>query len=119
MAKAVHAHATRSHHTCGSKVKVGDILCLKMTVITVKGRGAEDAIKCVKIFNGAETCTVAFVPRYMLSVNQFMARFENGQMRIVRVLELYRNTTWSLVQRSLKKAINPGTMECKRLGRPL
>ena len=61
------------HQTCGSMAKVGDILQLKMMVITVEGRGVEDAVKCVKIFDGAETCTVAFVPQYLLSVNHFMA----------------------------------------------
>ena len=32
------------HHTCGSLVKVGDILSLKMMIITVKGRGVENAM---------------------------------------------------------------------------
>lgn len=58
----------------------------------MEGRGVEDAVKCVKIFDGAETCSVTFQPCYMFSDNNFMAQFENGQMPMVQVLELYQNS---------------------------
>jgi hypothetical protein len=50
------------HGECGRYVKVGDLLRLKRTVATVDGR-EEDAVKLVKISDGVEGCTVAFIPR--------------------------------------------------------
>jgi hypothetical protein len=53
------------HGECGWYVKVGDLLRLKKTVVTMDGRD-EDAVKLVKITKGVEGCTVAFIPCLIL-----------------------------------------------------
>ena len=50
------------HLICGESVMVGDILRLVECVITMKNK-TKIAIKCVKVMDGIDTCTVAFVPR--------------------------------------------------------
>ena len=50
------------HKTCGEHVVVNDVLRLVNCVVTINGR-AEEAVKLVKIADGSDTCTVAFVPR--------------------------------------------------------
>jgi hypothetical protein len=75
------------HKICGEAVKLGDILRLKNTVVTING-AAEEAVKLVKIDNGMETCTVAFIPRVL-------ARLPKVQMQIgktVQVVELYKDS---------------------------
>jgi hypothetical protein len=55
------------HNECGAHVKVGDLLRLKPTVVTVNGK-EEAAIKLNKINEeGVEGCTVAFLPRIVLN----------------------------------------------------
>ena len=53
-------------------------------VVTRNGE-LEDAIKCVRIIDGTDSCTAAFVPRSM--VND--VRLETALDSFVQVLELY------------------------------
>jgi hypothetical protein len=55
------------HEICGEYVRVGDVLRLKKTVVTIQGK-TEEAIKLNKITDGVEGCTVAFIPRLMIDV---------------------------------------------------
>jgi hypothetical protein len=55
------------HHGCGKHVKVGDLLCLKETLVTVDGM-SEHAVKLVKITDGVDGCTVAFIPRLFMQL---------------------------------------------------
>jgi hypothetical protein len=50
------------HAVCGDFVKVGDVLRLVPTIVEIRGR-PEPAIKLVKMVDGLEGCTVAFVPK--------------------------------------------------------
>jgi hypothetical protein len=54
------------HKACGLSVVVGDILRLKETVVTISGK-TEKAVKLVKIADGTEACTVAYLPRMVLN----------------------------------------------------
>jgi hypothetical protein len=54
-----------AHAECAAHVKVGDVLRLKETIVTIDNID-EFAIKCVKITDGIEGCTVAFVPKMLL-----------------------------------------------------
>jgi hypothetical protein len=73
------------HEKCGEHVVVGDILRLVKCIVTID-ETAEEAIKLVKIDGGAETCTVAFVPRayaQLLTVKERINKF-------VQVVEIYK-----------------------------
>ena len=72
------------HSCCGEYVKVGDLLRLVNCVVTMKGE-LQEAIKCVRIVDGTDSCTTAFVPRSMvktLNIDSELGCF-------VQVLELY------------------------------
>ena len=50
------------HSVCGQAIAVGDVLRLVGCIVQIDNI-TEDAIKCVKVIDGVDTCTVAFVPR--------------------------------------------------------
>ena len=50
------------HACCSKSVAVGNVLCLLKTVVMIDGHDKE-AMKYVKVVNGANACTVGFVPR--------------------------------------------------------
>ena len=56
-----------THAVCGEHVKINDILRLKECIVEVNNT-LEPAIKLVKIAEGSETCTVAFIPRIYYSL---------------------------------------------------
>jgi hypothetical protein len=76
------------HAVCGDHVRVGDVLRLVETVVTVDGH-LEDAVKLVKITDGGEGCTVAFIPR--LQINLPIVRRNINKFCVVK--ELYKNST--------------------------
>ena len=49
------------HAICGEHVEPGDVLRLVKTVVECN-RVPEEAIKCIKVVNGVDNCTVSFVP---------------------------------------------------------
>jgi hypothetical protein len=69
------------HQCCGAHVRLGDLVRLRRTVVTVTRSGVardEDAIKIVRIEDGIESCTVGFIsrvqmqaPKVVQSVNKF------------------------------------------------
>jgi hypothetical protein len=66
------------HSCCGDFLKVGDLLRLQKCVMTTNGK-LHDAIKCVHIIDGADSCTAAFVPRSMVkNVIHFLWYFDSG-----------------------------------------
>lgn len=77
-----------SHVCCGKEVKKGDVLRLVKTVVTVSNR-PEDAIKLVKIIDGADCCTVAFVPRVWTP----LPRVQRNINKFVMVQEMYHEST--------------------------
>jgi hypothetical protein len=75
------------HEKCGEHVVVGDILRLVQCIVTIHGN-AEEAIKLVKIDDGSETCTVAFVPRDYAHLPRVKERIN----KIVQVVEIYKDS---------------------------
>jgi hypothetical protein len=75
------------HSVCGCSVRVGDVLRLIGTTVTVDGR-LEGAVKLVKIVSdGVEGCVVAYIPRAQLDTPTVL-RNVNG---FCMVKELYQN----------------------------
>ena len=57
------------HACCGDEVTIGTILRLVKCTVSVNGT-IEEAVKCVKVTNGIDGCTVAlaFVPRVLANL---------------------------------------------------
>jgi hypothetical protein len=72
------------HRVCGETVCVGDLLRLMPTIVEIKGV-PEPAIKLVKIVDGSDGCTVAFVPRVQASLPKIVSNL--NQFCVVK--ELY------------------------------
>ena len=75
------------HETCGMTVKQGDVLRLVQSVVEINGV-VEPAVKCVKVVNGIDACTVAFVPR----IYQKQPKVQDHLNKFVTVLELYADS---------------------------
>lgn len=86
------------HAVCGDSVEAGDILRLVPCLVTV-GSETEPAIKCVKVVEGIDTCTVAFIPRVQSTLTRVQAHLN----RFVQVSELYENSD-SAYKRSKSKS---------------
>lgn len=76
------------HEVCGVHVKAGDVLRLKMTVVDGPSGEPEEAIKCVKIHDGSELCTVAFIPRIAARQNKVTSNVG----RFVQVVRVYKDS---------------------------
>ena len=73
-----------AHDVCGEHVAVGDALCLVRCIIAHNDVD-EVAIKCVKIIDGVDTCTVAYVPRILMQLPKVQAHIN----KFVQVSELH------------------------------
>jgi hypothetical protein len=78
------------HECCGSQVTVGDIVRLKKTLVDLD-HGTEEAVACILVRRGRETCTVAYVPRALLHW-QSIAEHINKHAQIVEMYVMSRNT---------------------------
>jgi hypothetical protein len=105
------------HAECGKYVNKNDTLRLVSCLVEVPGGGggseliSELSIKLVKIEDGIETCTVAFVPKAYAS----MPSIRNGINKFVTVLELYADSPSAYKQRLSEK--NQGMGSCRFLER--
>jgi hypothetical protein len=86
------------HTVCGETVEVGDVLRLVKTVVTVKGV-AEEAVKCVRITDGVDSCTVAFVPRNLHNLEIVKKNINN----FVIVKEVYADSDNTYKKRKASK----------------
>jgi hypothetical protein len=75
------------HSCCGQHVSEGDLLRLVRCVVTINGV-PEQAVKLVKVTDGADSCTVAYIPREELRNPKIEASINN----FCQVLELYHNS---------------------------
>ena len=71
------------HKTCGMTVMQGDVLRLVQLVVEINGV-VEPAVKCVKVVNGVDACTVAFVPR----IYQKQAKVQDQQFFYKRMKDV-------------------------------
>lgn len=94
-----------AHQCCGKEVKKGDILRLVKTVVTVN-MAPEEAIKLVRIIDGVDGCTVAFVPRVWTNLNMVKRNIN----KFVVVQELYEHS--SNVSKRMKSKRNLGVAGC-------
>jgi hypothetical protein len=78
------------HECCGSQVTVGDIVRLKKTLVDLD-HGTEEAVACILVRRGRETCTVAYVPRALLHWPS-IAEHINKHAQIVEMYVMSRNT---------------------------
>lgn len=76
------------HKICGEYVKEDDLLRLVKCVVEVKKDQVEEAVKLVKIADGAESCTVAFVPRVFANDPKVIRNIG----KYVQVIELYQDS---------------------------
>lgn len=97
------------HSCCGESLCADDTLRLVKCVVEVDGR-PEEAIKCVRISEGSDGCTVAFLPKYMLNIKKLMAKFDKQEDPIVQVVELY--ATSDSTQKRQKSYANFGMAAC-------
>jgi hypothetical protein len=86
------------HTMCGDHVKVGDVLRLVKTVVTINGH-LEDAIKLIKIIDGADACTVAFIPRLQVRLPIVLRNINHFCV----VKELYSQSTNSYKRQKLHR----------------
>jgi hypothetical protein len=93
------------HSCCGDFLKVEDLLRLQKCVVTINGQ-INDAIKRVRIIDGTDSCTAAFVPRSMVK----SIKIETNLDTFVQVLELYDNSENSHKRR--KSHQNKGMAGC-------
>jgi hypothetical protein len=75
------------HSICGKHVAVNDILRLVSCVVTTHGN-EEEAVKLVKLADGADSCTVGFVPRVFAKSPKVKANLK----KFVQVVELYSDS---------------------------
>ena len=93
------------HSVCGQAIAVGDVLRLVGCVVQIDNI-TEDAIKCVKVIDGVDTCTVAFVPRVIARtrhVSQHLNKF-------IQVVKLYKDSPNSYKRSKLHQ--NKGIAAC-------
>jgi hypothetical protein len=93
------------HEVCGRNVKPGDLLRLVRTVVCVRGNNV-DALKCVRVMDGVDGCTVAFVPKHFLK----MQLVQDNINKFVYVKEMYR-LSHNLYKRE-KSSMNFGMASC-------
>jgi hypothetical protein len=93
------------HSCCGSQVTIGDVVRLKKTVIECDS-GAEEAICCILVRRGRETCTIGFVPRPLLGWQPIVDHL-NRHAQVVEMYVTSRNT-----QKRRKNHLNCGVAGC-------
>jgi hypothetical protein len=72
------------HECCGKEVEPGDVLRLVPTSVSIDGV-IEDAVKCVLVIQGNDTCTVGFVPRVIANTEMV----KEHHYLFVQVKEVY------------------------------
>jgi hypothetical protein len=97
------------HPCCGKFVNKNDTLRLVSCLVDIPDVGIELSIKLVKIEDGTETCTVAFVPK----AYAIMPSIQAGINKFVTVLELYADSPSAYKQRLSEK--NQGMGSCRFL----
>jgi hypothetical protein len=72
------------HSVCGNHLEKGDLVRLIPVVLDIEGR-LENAVKCVKIAGGTETCTVGFIPRVSVGSQKVKAHYG----KCAQILDVY------------------------------
>eukprot|EP00977_Amphora_coffeiformis_P013799 scaffold3718_cov131-Amphora_coffeaeformis.AAC.1 len=72
------------HETCGEDVGIGEVLRLVPCVVSVDG-SIEEAVKCVKVEDGKDSCTVVYVPWVIAK----LPVVQDHLNKFVQVVQLY------------------------------
>jgi hypothetical protein len=75
------------HEFCGAHLQIGDVVRLVGTVVTVSDE-IEEAIKIVRIMDGADGCTVGFIPRVQAS----LPKMQRAINRFAIVQDIYNTS---------------------------
>ena len=94
------------HTCCGDHVVVGDLIRLVKCLVSINGGEVEESIKCVRIFQGTDTCTIGFIPRSVANSDKVKA--ELGCF--MQVIELYDDSSSNYKRR--KSDFNKGMAAC-------
>jgi hypothetical protein len=94
-----------THSCCGDHLKVGDLLRLVKCVVTIDDE-IEEAIKCVRIEDGTDMCTVGFLPRSRLRCEKIVSQIGG----FAQVLEIYDES--ESPQKRRKSYSNKGMAAC-------
>lgn len=94
-----------AHRCCGREVKKGNVLRLVKTCVTIN-MAPEEAIKCVRIVDGVDSCTVAYIPRVWGN----LPRVKRNIDKFVVVQELYAES--ANVSKRMKSKKNMGVAGC-------
>ena len=98
------------HETCGDNMEVGDVSHLVECVISCNGVN-KIAMKCVKVMDGQDTCTIAFLPRVLASLpkaqqhlNEFVQASElcNNSKNTCKRAKSHANHRMALVEMPLE-----------------
>jgi hypothetical protein len=81
---STNGHSSHIHEVCGEH----DLLRLVPMVVTIDGK-TQEAIKLVHLMDGADWCTVAFIPRILMDLLQVQQNIKN----FTQVRVLYRSST--------------------------
>ena len=84
-----------SHEICGKKVMVGSVMRLKKCVVKNAFDEHEEAIACIMVEDGMETCRVGFAPRFLIGTKQM----DNNLNKHIMVTELYADSSDSAKKR--------------------
>lgn len=87
LASSTNGRSCTLHTCCGEHVEHGDVLCLVKTVVSVN-KELEEAVACVKVVDGVDSCTVGFVPRVFAGTD----RVKDHINKFVMVKELYEDS---------------------------
>ena len=93
------------HQCCGAVVEEGDMIVLKKCVVLINEK-LEEAIKCVRINDGAESCTIGFIPRVLIKSGKVDAMVN----RFAKIIELYDKSPSTYKRR--KSGIYRGMAKC-------
>ena len=76
------------------------------SVITYQGK-EEPAIKCVKVIDGLDTCTVAFVPRVLMT----LPKVQEHLNKFVQVVEIFEDSPDSYKQAKARSNYGVATVK--------
>jgi hypothetical protein len=73
---ATNGRSCSVHHCCGLNVKKGDVLRIVRTTVEIRNV-LEPALKLVRVVDGADGCTVGFVPRIQANLEHVLNSINN------------------------------------------
>ena len=77
------------HEICGKIVMVGSVMGLKKCVVKNAFDEHKEAITCIMVEDGMETCRVGFAPRFIIGTKQI----DNNLNKHIMVTELYADSS--------------------------